>query len=157
VRCGLTRLEVAVLRALYRLQVAGGGRLPCVRYVVLADQLGAHHGSVRRAVRHLEGLGLVERYMDRKRPWSRAGQIGQRPNRFRVIYKQVMALARSSTGVHRRAKKAGAHSGAPDPQGPGPIQISERGEPPDPPERASPAAVRAALAQARAAMRALCD
>lgn len=152
VRCGLTRLEVATLRLLYRLQ-HDGGRLPCIRYAVLGDLLGAHHGSVRRAVRNLEALGLVERYMDRKRPWSRQGQIGQRPNKFRVLYKQVMTLARAATGRARPPRKAGAHSGAPNPQGPEPGVEKRCVEPPDPPPAAGPAAARAALALARAALK----
>jgi hypothetical protein len=154
----LTRLELAVLRQLYRLQMRYG-RLPCIRYAVLAAEVDAHHGSVRRAVRDLEALGLVQRFYDRKRPGSRAGQIGQRPNRFVVRFEQVMRCARARLSLKRARRKAGAHSGAPDPEGsgnrPGPaVNVEELAEPPPPeltdaPPVTGPGAIRALLRKRR--------
>ncbi|MFL6052580.1 MAG: hypothetical protein ACJ72W_06640 [Actinoallomurus sp.] len=158
----LTRLELAVLRQLYRLQMRYG-RLPCIRYAVLAAEVDAHHGSVRRAVRDLEALGLVQRLYDAKRPGSRpggrAGQIGQRPNRFVVRYGEVMRCARARMSLRRARRKAGAHPCAPDPLGSRnpsvPVVSSEEiAEPPPPgllaaPPVAGPGVIRALLRRRR--------
>ncbi len=158
VRLGLSGVELATLRQLYRLQMRYG-RLPCIRYAVLATEVGYHHGSVRRAVRTLERHGLVTRFQDHKRPGSRNGQIGQMPNRFVVHWRAVFAAVKARLSMRRGGRKAGAHPCAPDPGGPGSVPVvavcvDELAEPPPTeltaaPPVAGPGAVRALLARRR--------
>jgi predicted transcriptional regulator len=153
-RVGLGALDMQVLRYLYRLHMRGG-RLPEVRYEVIAGELGAHHGSVRRAVRRLEAAGYVTRYEGPCRWDPELGRPTQRANRFLVHAHTLVARAnRGKPQVNR-----GAPKGATDPpkgsgNRTGPPLRAVKLHVPEPPfePRPSEGAVKALIATVRSAL-----
>lgn len=150
-RLGLGALDMRVLRYLYRLQLAGG-RLPEVRYEVIAGELDVHHGSVRRAVRRLEAAGYVTRYEGPCRWHPGHGRPSQRANRFCVHAGVLVTRAKTGNAQVGRGAPKGATDppkGSGEPAGP-PVVIHTAERSFDPPP--SHGAVAAALRRARDAL-----